>query len=369
MVDEEFCVYWLNNIRGIGNTKISELMAIFGSACGVYNAGEQELKDAMLGSNVRFSHGDFDNLIACRNAEWVRREYESLVAKQIAFTYPGRADYPVRLGMIYDAPHILYYKGHLPDAAPSVAIIGARACSAYGRQIAEMFGRELARAGVQIVSGLATGIDTFGQRASAEAGGRTFAVLGSGVDVCYPRSNIGLYADTMIHGGILSEYPPGTKPSAGNFPVRNRIISALADVVVVVEARRRSGTLITVDAALEQNKDIMAVPGRVGDVLSEGCNYLLKQGAHVVTQTRDILEILGINIINKKEKNNIVLASEEEKVYGSICLIPKSIDIIIEETHLTPLKVCEILLNLELKDMIEQVSHNYYVRKMCDNGD
>ena len=174
---------------------------------------------------------------------------------------------------------------------------------------------------------------------------------------------------SVIRRVILSEYPPGTKPSPGNFPVRNRIISALADVVVVVEARRRSGTLITVDAALEQNKDIMAVPGRVGDVLSEGCNYLLKQGAHVVTQTRDILGILGIDIINKKEKNNIVLASEEEKVYGSICLIPKSIDIIIEETHLTPLRVCEILLNLELKDMIEQVSHNYYVRKMCDNGD
>lgn len=313
MVDEEFCVYWLNNIRGIGNTKISELMAIFGSACGVYNAGEQELKDAMSGSNVRFSHGDFDNLIACRNAEWVRREYESLVAKQIAFTYPGRADYPVRLGMIYDAPHILYYKGHLPDAAPSVAIIGARACSAYGRQIAEMFGRELARAGVQVVSGLATGIDTFGQRASAEAGGRTFAVLGSGVDVCYPRSNIGLYADTMIHGGILSEYPPGTKPSAGNFPVRNRIISALADVVVVVEARRRSGTLITVDAALEQNKDIMAVPGRVGDVLSEGCNYLLKQ-EHMLLHRREIFwKYLELILLIKKKKIILYLQARKKR--------------------------------------------------------
>lgn len=379
---DDFYVYWLCNIPGIGYAKIRGLLSEFGSPEAVYKASPDEIIFAMkkltaqgVGSRecdgqeipktgVRFVKGDDKRLIESRYDTGMYDSYISLEKRGIRFTHPGRCDYPDRLRMIYDAPHILYYKGKLPCDAPSVAIIGTRNCSVYGRQMAYMLGRELAQAGVQIISGLAIGIDTHGHNGVIASGGKAFAVLGSGVDVCYPRCNIELYSNILQNGGILSEFAPGTEAKPGNFPVRNRIISALADVVVVVEAKKRSGSLITVEAALNQNKDVMAVPGRVQDVLSEGCNYLIKQGAHMVTCSSDVLGLLGINVLNNNKKNNFTLASEEEKVYGSICLIPKSIDTIIEETGFDAVKISEILLNLELTNRIEEVSKNYYVRKV-----
>lgn len=201
--------------------------------------------------------------------------------------------YPKRFEILPDMPEMLYVMGELPDDnTPSVAIVGARMCSRYGRSTAFAFGKELARKGVSVISGMALGIDGAAQEGALAGGGKTYAVLGCGVDICYPKGNAMLYDQIPQHGGILSEFPPGMQPLRHNFPLRNRLIAALADVVVVVEARKKSGSLITVDYALEQGKSVYAVPGRIGDALSDGCNYLIAQGAGIAWSVEAILEEL-----------------------------------------------------------------------------
>lgn len=200
-------------------------------------------------------------------------------------------DYPERLRTIADPPKEIYVLGRLPEAElPTVAVIGARDCSEYGKYVASGLGAVLGRGGIQVVSGMARGIDGIGQEAALDAGGSSFAVLGCGVDVCYPAGNRRLYDKLKRSGGILSEYPPGTPPHAWHFPPRNRIVSGLADVVVVVEARMKSGTLITVDMALEQGREVYVVPGRVTDPLSAGCNRLLKLGAGILLDEEEFME-------------------------------------------------------------------------------
>lgn len=202
-------------------------------------------------------------------------------------------EYPGRMRLLGGMPDELYVIGSLPEEdCTSVAIVGARLCSPYGHETAYIFGRELAKQGVQIVSGMATGIDGYAQEGALSQGGKSFAVLGCGVDVCYPASNRPLYEQLKKRGGILSEQPPGTEPRGYYFPSRNRIISALADIVVVVEAKARSGSLITVDFALQQGKTVYAVPGRVGDALSDGCNYLISQGAGIAYSPEAVLHEL-----------------------------------------------------------------------------
>lgn len=205
----------------------------------------------------------------------------------------GERDYPARLLEIPDPPERLYVLGKLPEEkVPSVAIIGARECSEYGNYVAARLGECMGRNGIQVVSGMARGIDGIGQTAALDAGGSSFAVLGSGVDVCYPARNRRLYERLRERGGVLSEYPSGTPALSRNFPPRNRIVSGLADAVVVVEAREKSGTLITVDMALEQGKEVYAVPGRVTDALSSGCNRLVKLGAAVLLDPEELAEEL-----------------------------------------------------------------------------
>ena len=198
--------------------------------------------------------------------------------------------FPARLKEHTGMPKQLYFLGKLPPDAPSVAIVGARRCTAYGRAKARELGQYLAEHGVAVISGLADGIDGYAHEGALAGGGRTYAVLGSGPDICYPRSHCGLYEAILGQdGGILSEYSPGTPPLPGHFPARNRIISALSDLVVVVEARRRSGSLITADFALEQGKTVLAFPGRQGDPLSEGTNMLIAQGAGIVSSYEAVL--------------------------------------------------------------------------------
>ena len=205
-------------------------------------------------------------------------------------------EYPPVLLLYERMPAVLYSRGSLPDPErKSVAIVGARNCTAYGKREAVRFAAVLAENGVQIISGLALGVDSWAHAGALEAGGTTIAVLGSGVDVCYPQSHTALYGKILESGGgILSEYEPGMPAFPHHFPVRNRIISALADIVLVVEARKKSGSLITASYALEQGKSIYAVPGRNGDPLSEGCNRLIADGAGVAWEPEILMEELGI---------------------------------------------------------------------------
>lgn len=203
--------------------------------------------------------------------------------------------YPQRMREMENMPGGIYTLGRLPDEKKkSAAIVGARLCTGYGYEQAYRFAYELARAGVEIISGMAQGIDSCAHEGALDAGGSTIAVLGCGVDICYPASSRRTYERLQKNGGILSEYPCGVPPLAFRFPERNRIISALADVVLVVEAKKRSGSLITADLALDQGKSVMAVPGRITDRLSEGCNWLISQGAGIARAPSDVLAELGL---------------------------------------------------------------------------
>lgn len=221
------------------------------------------------------------------------RVMEILTAGKVNCAAYYEAEFPDVLREIPDPPLGIYWKGRLPDRdRPAVAIIGARMSSAYGRSQARDFAIELARNGIQIISGMARGIDGIAGLAALEVSDDSFAVLGSGVDVCYPEENKELYQRLCLRGGVISEFPPGTEAVRTNFPQRNRIISALSQVVLVVEAREKSGTLITVDMAIEQGRDIFALPGRVTDRTSHGCNELIRQGAFIATSPDDLLTFL-----------------------------------------------------------------------------
>lgn len=219
--------------------------------------------------------------------------YGCMRERGISLVTEGELQYPQRLARIPDRPYALYCAGKLPqEGKKAVALIGARDCTAYGRYMAEQFGAAFAKADVQVISGMARGIDGVGQAAALKAGGYSLGVLGCGVDICYPRENRALYEALLAVGGVCSEYPPGTEPRGVLFPPRNRIISGLCDAVLVVEAREKSGTLITVDMALEQGREVYALPGRATDPLSGGCNCLIRQGAGLVLTPEELLEEL-----------------------------------------------------------------------------
>lgn len=297
----------------------------------------------------------------------MERQMEVLRKKNIAFVPFFTEEYPEKLLKIPSSPYGLYVKGKLPNKKKrSVAIIGARMCSNYGKGMASLFAKELAVAGVEIVSGMAHGIDSIAQKSALDARGMTFAVLGCSVDICYPRENFSLYMDILEKGGgILSEYPPSTPPLAKNFPARNRIISGLSDAVLVMEAKEKSGSLITADMALEQGRDVYALPGDVTSALSRGCNQLLRQGAGVLISPGETLLDLGIiNTGKKQEKNEnkIMLESAENMVYSCLGLHPKSLEELSDEISMNIPELLDILIALEIKGCICEIGKNYYAR-------
>jgi DNA protecting protein dprA len=368
----------VNNIVGMSNAKLKKLFAVFDTPEEIYKASDRLLESV---NDIRMS--DIMAIKESRKDDYIYRKYSDLERQGIRFTYPGQINYPDKLLNIYDYPYIMYYKGKLPDTdKPSVAIVGARNCTEYGRMVAQHFGESFAGMGLQVISGMALGIDAAAQKGAIKNGGYSLAVLGCGVDICYPRTNIELYTHLNDYGGIISEYPPGTAPRAGLFPMRNRIISAMADALVVVEARQKSGSLITADQALEQNRDVYVVPGRIGDALSEGCLKLIKEGAQVITSPMDIMATKSIELyynrrqITDDKRNNLNtnsifddgfkksgLASPKNMVYSQINLFPVSLETIINNSGISLVEAEGILLELELDGLIEEVSKNYYIRK------
>lgn len=277
---------WLCSFPNISNRQLLSLTELCGGAQGVYCAGtdkwSQVLKEKQVESLKRFTE------------KWKpREEYEKLKARGIRLVTLTDNLYPKGLREIPDAPYGLFVRGSLPEEGePTVAVIGARDCSQYGGFVAERLGEELGRHGITVVSGMARGIDGISQQAALNAGGRSCGVLGCGVDICYPKGNRELYDRLWSQGCLVSSYPPGTPAMARNFPPRNRIVSGLADAVVVVEAREKSGTLITVDMALEQGREVYAVPGRITDRLSDGCNRLIRQGAVPLLNPQELVRDL-----------------------------------------------------------------------------
>lgn len=288
---EQSYAYWLM-CAPIGDSAKSRLLLRFGRPSGVFEASEKALLDSNL------SIGKKERWIAYikeRQEENVKREYEELQIKGILFYPEYHPHYPAKLLSIPARPFGIFVKGKLPDVRQrSLAIVGARDCSEYGQYVARHFAEKMAQNGVAVISGLARGIDGIAQRAAMEAGGESFGVLGSGADICYPKSNEKLYRMCMERGGIFSTYLPGTPPTPNLFPPRNRIISGLSDGILIIEAREKSGTIITADLALEQGKDVFVIPGRVTDRLSDGCNSLIRQGASLIQSPEQLLEELHI---------------------------------------------------------------------------
>ena len=280
--------------------------------------------------------------------------------------YSSRA-YPDKLTHIAQPPYAIFCKGAMPDARKSVGIVGARMCSEYGRSIATKLGKLLADKDVQVISGMALGIDSASHAGALQGKGSTFAVLGCGCDVCYPKNARNLYENIQSSGGgILSEYPPGTKPMPYRFPERNRIISALSDCLVVVEAKKKSGSLITVNFALEQGKTVYALPGRLGDTLSEGCNNLIFEGAGIANSVDIILDELQISEKLKTDleaKSNFRLASREEMVYSCLDLRPKYLEEIFLQVELNPGEIQEYI-----ETGIEGACSRASQKLLCQNG-
>ncbi len=360
--------------------QIAKLLRAFGSAEAVYRCKNEEL-DRITGLSAETMRV----MQILRTEEVLERDVESLHRIDARFLWWEEERFPEYLRQIPEMPFGIFVQGRLPEKAfPCIAVIGTRSCSNYGAELARVFSAELSRSGVGIVSGLAIGIDSIAQEACLNAGGYTLGVLGSGIGVPYPKENWALYKRVKEQGGIVSEYSPGTAGLKHHFPMRNRLISGMADGILVVEAREKSGTMITVDRALEQGRDVYVLPGRVIDRNSVGCNRLIQQGAKLVTGPEDILEELTKRhpgkIFYKEEteqyafsaqecgvtskKKKLGLATEEKIVYSLMRLDPKHFDSLVWESGLPPQKLAVLLADLESGGWIRQPTPNYYAVRM-----
>ena len=352
--------YWIgfNIVRGIGPARFQALLDHFHDLQSAWEATADELRAAGLDRRA------LRNLLAARekldlDAQMARLEKADV--QVMTWQSPG---YPERLRNIYHPPPVLYLRGSLMPADEwSVAVVGTRRATVYGKEATRHIAGELARAGVTVISGLARGIDAVAHQATLDASGRTIAVLGSGVDVIYPAENRRLMQRIIEQGAVLSEYALGRPPEASNFPPRNRVISGLSLGVVVIEAGGRSGALITADYAAEQGRDVFAVPGNMFNRNSQGCNRLIQQGAKLVLSVKDILEELNLTMVaQQRELQAIVPENETESlVLSFLSGDPLHVDELVRRTVLPISEVSSTLALMELKGMVRQVGGMNYV--------
>lgn len=368
-VREQQYLYWLCQIPAIGAVGIRKLKERFGSYETVYQSALYNIEEIQTAAAGILRKGQWETICeAVPRFEACEEELEQLAERGIRFLTSTDPEYPANLLEIHDYPVGLYLRGKFPERdRPCVAIVGSRSCSAYGEQIAEEFARMLSEKGVQIISGLAMGIDGAAHRGAIRGGTSTFGVLGCGVNICYPSANYKLYESMLQAGGIISEFPLNAKPAARNFPMRNRIISGMSDAILVVEAKEKSGSLITAELGLEQGREIFAVPGRITDRLSSGCNSLIQQGAHMAISPNDILEYLGVKcqkelIIHEKNVNG--LAKKEKMLYSCLDFTPKHLDKIISESGFSITECMSTLMELELGGYVYRSGNHYYGKKL-----
>ncbi|HUL31955.1 MAG TPA: DNA-processing protein DprA [Thermodesulfobacteriota bacterium] len=360
--------YWLalSLTPGLGSILIKRLLDRFKTPEAVFRASQKDLlRIEGLGEKVtrEIQKGPLENA--------VKRELSLLEkAGGKIMTLKDEA-YPKRLKDIYDPPALVYVMGELREEDElAIAIVGSRKTSPYGRWFTEKIGHDLARHGITIISGMARGIDAMAHQGALQGGGRTVAVLGCGIDVIYPSENRNLFYQIVEHGAALSEFPMGSPPEGGHFPRRNRIISGLSIGVVIVQASTGSGSLITAGYALEQGREVFAVPGNVGAEGSRGTNQLIKEGAKLVESSEDILdEILPQwrrerETVQRSEPRGPDLGAEEKVLYNLLGDTPLHIDAIIRESRLDPGKVSSLLLNLELNGLISQWPGKCFSKKI-----
>jgi len=353
-------IYWVgfNHIKGIGAVRMRALLDYFGDLSRAWQAPAEALAQAGLSPKI------IENLQKFRAQASLEQIWEQIQAQGITVLTWQDETYPRRLKEIDQPPPVLYLRGQLqPQDEWAVAVIGTRRITSYGQQVAEDIAATLARSGVTVVSGLARGVDGVAHQAALKAGGRTLAVLGSGVDRLYPPENRRLAEQIMANGAILSDYAPGTPPESANFPPRNRIISGLSLAVVVVEAGETSGALITSTFAAEQGRDVFAVPGSILAPQSRGTNRLIQDGAYPLLHPQEILEALNMTMVTEHQAARAVLPSDptELKLFQLLGSEPIHIDEIRSKTDIPIETVSSTLALMELKGMVRQVGVMHYV--------
>ncbi len=356
--------YWMFKMLALGNETKAELVRAGITARQLYEMSEEELSGLELLLPEKRAA-----LMAQREAWDLEEEYRKFAASGQGFVTMEDPEYPVNLYTTYGPPYALHFIGNLPAADEKIiAIVGARNCSEYGKKMALELGEALAVHGYTVISGMARGIDAYSHQGALKGGGKTIAVLGCGADVIYPRSNTNLYYQIKESGCIISEYPPHAGALAQQFPARNRIISGMANQVIVVEAREKSGSLITMDFALEQGKDIYAIPGRTTDPLSAGCNRIIAQGAGIITSVEQFInnieEIHSTSLAESVagDGNIFRLEKEEMVVYSCFDFYPKSLELVLRETNMSLLTLLSNVMNLCDKGFLREVFKNEYVK-------
>jgi DNA processing protein len=352
--------YWVgfNLVRGIGAVRMKNIIDHFGNLEIAWNAPAEALISAGLPGRV------VENFIHMRgqvNLEIIMERIETLGVK--VYTWEDDT-YPRRLKEISQPPPVLFVRGSINvEDDWAVSVVGTRRVTPYGRQVAMEIARFLAQNGVTVVSGLARGVDAISHQAALQAGGRTFAVLGSGVDVIYPPEHRKLANEIIAQGAIISDYAMGTQPESSNFPPRNRIIAGLSLATIVVEAGETSGALITAEFAVEQGRDVFAVPGSILTPQSEGTNKLIGQGARPLLRMTEILEILKLEQLPEKQNNRKTIAAspEEKKLLVHLSQDPQHIDEISRLSGLPIQSVSATLTMMELKGMVTHVGGMNYV--------
>jgi DNA processing protein len=353
----------LKMIPNLGNITYKRLLERFGDPDTVFEA---ELDDLLKVDGLRV-----DMAKRIRNKAWEglpERELSVLQSRGIRLITMADASYPIELREIHDPPPLLYLKGNeMPQSQVKVSVVGSRNPSHYGLNVTEKICQGLAKREITVVSGMATGIDSAAHWGCLRAGGFTVAVLGSGIDIIYPESNWKLFAHIAERGAVITEFPLGSPPEAKNFPIRNRIISGLSKAVVVVEATKRSGSLITASLALDQGREVLAVPGSIDSFKSTGTHLLIKQGAKLVENADDIAQQLGLDafypsqIATGKPANSSHLQEDEKRVYEILSHYPLHIDYIARQVNLDSAMVAALLTALELRGIVRQLPGKMFV--------
>jgi DNA processing protein len=351
-------------IPGLGNVALKRLLDRFQEPERIFQASLAELSE-VDGVREDIARSIFKKRYS-GDPEKELMKAERQGVRILAYSDPA---YPALLKEIHDPPMVIFIKGNdIPNNQTFIAVVGSRNSTSYGQKAAENIGQDLARRGLGVISGMARGIDSSSHWGCLEGKGFTIAVLGTGVDVIYPASNRKLYEQIVMKGAIISEFPMGAPPVPNNFPMRNRIISGLSRGTVIVEATKNSGSLITASLAIEQGRELFAVPGSINSFKSTGCHYLIKQGACLIENADDILEALGMNFPGipktdrSQEASPVMMDEAETALYNILGDYPIHIDQITRDGNMEPGEVSSLLMKMELKGIIRQLPGKMFVR-------
>lgn len=360
---------WLTRIIGIGIKKQKCLLNVSSSPRELFYMDSKMLEACF--KNPLFRSEDVKHFYESRNPSTLIGYERRLEALGVAYVTIDEELYPKALKSLFDPPYVLYYRGVLREHPLSIGVVGSRKCTAYGRKVAEQFGYDLAGNGVNVISGLARGIDTYSHRGALDASGFTTAVLGCGINICYPKENANVMKEIIRNGCVISEYGLDVHPKRGYFPMRNRLISGLSQGVLLIEAKRKSGSLITVDCALEAGRDVFAVPGDVLGGSNEGSNNIIRLGGKPVFDVEDILEeyntscdVSGANDdVDLRVQMKIAQLDEDERIiYELLGQIPIFIDELVTVTGQNMGLLQFTLTKLEIKEMAIQLPGKHYIK-------